>query len=71
MCPCKSLRLIAAPQHRFREFDGLGMPVSARGAATPRAGVAEVMVSASQFGSQSAVALGVATARCASWLVPV
>lgn len=37
MWPCKSLRFVSGPQHRFRFFDGPGMPVSARGVAAPRA----------------------------------
>jgi len=43
MCPCKSLRLISGPHHRFRLINCLGLPISARGDATPRAGAAEVL----------------------------
>ena len=41
MWHCKSLRLTAAPQHRFRPVRRPGMSVSARGAAAPHAGAAE------------------------------
>jgi len=42
MCPCKSLRLVFGAHHHFSLVDGLWVSVSARGAAAPRAGVAEV-----------------------------
>jgi len=42
MCPCKSLRLIAAPQHRFRGFDGPGCQSVHAALLRPVQGAAEV-----------------------------
>lgn len=42
MCPCKSLRLIAAPQHRFRGFDGPGCRSVHAALLRPVQGAAEV-----------------------------
>jgi len=59
LCPCKSLRLVAAPQHRFRLFDGLGCQSVHAALVRPVQEHQRCMVSASQYGSQSAVALDV------------
>ena len=42
MCHCKSLRLIAGPQHRFRGFDGLGCQSVHAALLRPVQGAAEV-----------------------------